>query len=331
MTKIGRVELSLGKFGELTPVAIFDPPVRLAGTTVSRVSMHNASVVDKLDARIGDTVVVEKAGEIIPQVVSVVTDGRTGTEKKIDWPTKCPVCGGPVEMEKTANSYGYYCENTALCPAQLTKRLIGYARRERMDIEGLGEEVAKQLVDSGLVKSVTDLYGLTKKQLLTLPGFAETKAQNLLDGIAASKDRGLARLIAALSIYEEQIARAKGFGPKRAKFVYDFFHSPAGEKLVREFRAIGVKVTQDKKAAPAGGLPLAGKTLVVTGTLTKYDRTEIEALIKSLGGKATGSVSKKTDYVVAGDNAGTKLVKAKQLGVPVLTEAEFDTMIGQED
>src|SRR6185312_6363789 len=252
VTKIGRVELSLGKFGELTPVAIFDPPVRLAGTTVSRSSMHNASVVDKLHARIGDTVVVEKAGEIIPQVVSVVTDARTGKEQKIEWPKKCPVCGGPIEKEETALSYGYYCENTALCPAQLTKRLIGFARRERMDIEGLGEEVAKQLVDSALVKSLTDLYRLTKKQLLSLEGFADTKAQNLLDGIAASKDRGLARLLAALSIYmvgesmaelltegfptldeliaasEEQLATVKGFGPKRAKFVHDFFHSQSG-------------------------------------------------------------------------------------------------------
>jgi DNA ligase (NAD+) len=263
------------------------------------------------------------------------------------------VCGGPIEKEETALSYGYYCENTALCPAQLTKRLIGFARRERMDIEGLGEEVARQLVDSGLVKSLTDLYRLTKKQLLALEGFADTKAQNLLDGIEASKDRGLARLIAALSIYmvggsmaevltevfssldellaatEDQIAKVKGFGPKRAKFVYEFFHSPAGEKLVAEFRGIGLKLTEPRKAAPAGGLVLAGKTLVVTGTLTKYDRAGIESLIKSLGGKATGSISKKTDYLVAGDNAGTKLDKAKELGVPVLTEAEFDTMIGK--
>ena len=353
VTKIGLVELSLGKFGELTPVAIFDPPVRLAGTTVSRASMHNASVVDKLDVRIGDTVVVEKAGEIIPQVVSVVIEARTGNEKKIEWPKKCPVCGGPIEKEETALSYGYYCENTALCPAQLTKRLIGFARRERMDIDGLGEEVAKQLVDSGLVKSVTDLFRLTKRQLLTLEGFADTKAQNLLDGIAVSKDRGLARLIAALSIYmvgasmaepltetfpsldellaasEDQISKVKGFGPKRAKFVYEFFHSPAGEKLVAEFREIGLKLTEDKKAAPAGGLLLAGKTLVVTGTLTKYDRAGIEAAIKSLGGKATGSISKKTDYLVAGENAGSKLDKAKELGVAVLTEDEFDTMIGK--
>ncbi len=353
VTKIGQVELSLGKFGELTPIAIFDPPVRLAGTTVSRASMHNASVVDKLDARIGDTVVVEKAGEIIPQVVSVVVEARTGSEKPIVWPKKCPVCGGPVEKEETALSYAYYCQNTALCPAQLTKRVIGFARRERMDIDGLGEEVAKQLVDSALVKSLTDIYRLTRKQLLALEGFAETKAENLLKGIEKSKGRGLARLVAALSIYmvggsmseiltgtysslddllaaaEEELSEVKGFGPKRAKFVYEFFHSLAGEKLVAEFRAIGLKLTEEKKAAPVGGLILAGKTLVVTGTLIKYDRPGIEAAIKSMGGKATGSVSKKTDYLVVGENAGSKLDKAKELGVPVLTEAEFDAMIAK--
>jgi DNA ligase (NAD+) len=353
VTKIGKVELSLGKFGELTPVAIFDPPVRLAGTTVSRASMHNASVVDKLDARIGDTVVVEKAGEIIPQVVSVVAEARTGKEKKIEWPKTCPVCGGPIEKEVTPNSYGFYCENTALCPAQLTKRLIGYARRERMDIEGLGEEVAKQLVDSGLVKSLTDLYRLTKKQLLALEGFADTKAKNLLKGIERSKERTLSRLIAGLSIYmvgesmaevlteafptldklvaasEEDLAGVKGFGPKRAKFVHNFFHSATGRKLVAEFHEIGLNLREPKKKAPPGGLVLAGKTLVVTGTLQKYDRSGIEALIKALGGKASSSVSKKTDYLVAGDNAGSKLDKAKELGVPVLTEAEFDAMIGK--
>ena len=194
---------------------------------------------------------------------------------------------------------------------------------------------------------------MTKKQLLALELFADLKAQNLLDGIAASKDRGLARLLAALSIYmvggsmadalaeslpsidqvlaasEDELSKVKGFGPKRAKFVYEYFHSPVGEKLVQEFRELGLKLTQDKKAVPAGGLALAGKTLVVTGTLTKYDRSGIETLIKSLGGKATGSVSKKTDYVVAGENAGSKLDKAKELGVAVITEDEFDKLIGK--
>jgi DNA ligase (NAD+) len=352
ITKLGAVELSVGKFGELTPVALLDPPVELAGTTVSRASMHNASWVEKMDARLGDTVVVEKKGEIIPQVVSVEVAARTGTETPIAWPATCPVCGGPVEKQESATSYGYFCANVGVCPAQLAKRLIGFARRDRMDIEGLGDEVAQQLVDSGLVKSVADLYRLEKRNLLALERFGDTKAQNLLNGIAASKDRGLGRLLAALSIYmvggsmaapladtfpsidallaatQDELSKVKGFGPKRAKFVYEFFHSPAGEKLVADFRELGLKLTQDVKAPPAGAQPLAGKSVVVTGKLEKYSRTGIEEAIKAAGGKPTGSVSKKTDFLVAGADAGSKLAKATELGVRVLTEAEFDALIG---
>ena len=353
ITTLGDVEFSIGKFGELTPVAHLDPPLDLEGTSVSRANMHNASWVAGKDVRLGDTVVVEKKGGIIPQVVGVEKELRTGIEKVITWPDVCPKCGGPVVKEETASSYNFICDNAGVCPAQLAKRLEGYARRTRMDIDGLGEEVAIQLVDSGLVKSVADVYRLEKKQLLALEKFGDLKAQNLLTGIAKSKDRGLAKLLAALSIYmvgenmaevladafpsmdallaasQDELAKVKGFGPKRAKFVHDYFHSPAGEKLVQELREAGVKLTQDKKAVPAGGLPLAGKTLVVTGTLATYDRDGIESLIKSLGGKAAGSVSKKTDYVVAGEKAGSKLDKAKELGVPVLTEAEFDALIGK--
>jgi DNA ligase (NAD+) len=222
-----------------------------------------------------------------------------------------------------------------------------------MDIEGLGREVSIQLVESGLVKSVTDLYRLTKPQLLELEGFAELKAQNLLDGIADSKDRGLARLLPALSIYTvgeamaevlveefpsldaivaattEELARVKGFGPKRAKFVHDYFHCPAGEKLVVELKELGIKTTHDKKAAPVGGLPLAGKTVVVTGSLVNYDRHTIETRIKDAGGKSSGSVSKKTDYVLVGDKPGSKLDKAKELGVKVITEEEFEKLLGK--
>jgi DNA ligase (NAD+) len=352
ITKLNSVEFSIGKFGELTPVAELEA-VQLAGTTVRRASMHNASWVEKMDVRVGDTVVVEKKGEIIPQVVQVVKDTRTGKEKPITWPATCPVCGGPVVKVESATSYGYNCDNTGVCPAQLAKRIEGYARRDRMDIDTLGEEVAIQLVDTELVKSVTDLYKLTEKQLLALDGFKARKAQNLLAGIEASKGRGLARLLSALTIYmvgesmaealaeefpsielllaasKEELAKVKGFGPKRAGFVYDYFHSPAGEALVAELRAAGVKLTHDKRVVPAGGLPLAGKTVVVTGTLTKYDRSGIEALIKEMGGTATGSVSKKTSYLVAGEKAGSKLDKAKELGVPVLSEAEFEKLVGK--
>lgn len=352
ITRLNSVEFSIGKFGELTPVAELEA-VQLAGTTVRRASMHNASWVEKMDVRIGDTVVIEKKGEIIPQVVQVIKDTRTGKEKAVQWPDACPVCGGPVVKEESATSYGYNCDNTGVCPAQLAKRIEGYARRDRMDIDTLGEEVAVQLVETELVKSVADLYKLTEKQLLALEGFKAKKAQNLLNGIEASKGRGLARLLSALTIYmvgesmadalaeefptidlilaasKEQLAKVKGFGPKRAGFVYDYFHSPAGEALVTELRAAGVKLTHDKRAVPAGGLPLTGKTVVVTGTLTKYDRSGIEALIKEMGGTATGSVSKKTDYLVAGEKAGSKLTKAQELGVQVLTEEQFEKLVGR--
>ncbi|MDY3562544.1 NAD-dependent DNA ligase LigA [Gemmata sp. JC673] len=352
-TKLGKVVFHLGKFGELTPVATFDPPVQLAGTTVTHASMHNASWVAERDVRIGDTVVVEKKGEIIPQVVDVMKADRTGAEQVITWPDKCPKCGGPVEREESASSYNFICANTGVCPAQLAKRLEGFAKKTRMEIDGLGREVAVQLVDTELVKSVADLYRLTKAQLLALEGFKDKKAQNLLDGIAASKGRGLARLLPGLTIYmvgeamsdllveefpdidliiaasPEDLARIKGFGPKRAQFVRAFFDSDMGKKLVAELKELGIKMTHDKKAAPTGGLPLAGKTVVVTGTLVNYDRISIEQAIKDAGGKSSGSVSKKTDFVLVGDKPGSKADKAKELGVKIINEAEFRQMIGE--
>ena len=354
VTKLGAVVFHLGKFGELTPVATFDPPVDLSGSTITHASMHNASWVAEKDVRIGDTVVIEKKGEIIPQVVDVIKADRKGTEQVIEWPTACPKCGGPVEKEETGTSYNFICANTGVCPGQVAKRIEGYARRTRMDIEGLGREVSIQLVDSGLVKSVTDIYRLTKKQLLALEKFGDLKAQNLLDGIAASKDRGLARLLPALTIYmvgesmaevlveefpsidaivgapPDALAKVKGFGPKRAKFVREYFDSDAGKKVVAELKELGIKTTHDKKAAPAGGLPLAGKTVVVTGTLVNYDRVSIEQAIKDAGGKATGSVSKKTDFVLVGElpKPSSKVNDAKKHGVKIINEDEFRAMIG---
>jgi len=352
ITKLGAVVFHIGKFGELTPVATFDPPVDLSGSTVTHASMHNASWVAEKDVRIGDTVVIEKKGEIIPQVVDVIKADRKGTEKVIVWPDACPKCGGPVEKEETGTSYNFICANTGLCPGQLAKRIEGFARRTRMDIEGLGREVSIQLVDSELVKSVTDIYRLTKKQLLALEKFGDLKAQNLLDGIAASKDRGLARLLPALTIYmvgeamaevlveefpsidlivaakPEELARVKGFGPKRAQFIREYFDSEAGRKVVAELKELGIKLTHDKKAAPAGGLPLAGKTIVVTGTLVNYDRIGIEQAIKDAGAKPSGSVSKKTDFLLLGASPGSKLDKAKALGVKIIDEDEFRKMIG---
>ena len=354
ITKLHNVAFEIGKFGELTPVAEFDPPVQLAGTQVRRASMHNASWCEKKDVRLGDTVVVEKAGEIIPQVVSVVLEARPAKSEPLVWPTVCPVCGAPIEKDVSAISYGFYCSDVGRCPAQVTKRIISFAKRDRMDIDGLGEEVAKQLVDSGLVKSVADLYRLEEKQLLTLEKFAKTKAENLLAGIEASKSRGLARLLPALTIYgvggsmsdlvvevfpsldevvaasAEDFERVKGVGPTRAASLFEFFHTEPGQSLVDELRGLGLKLTHERKVVAPGTQPLLGKTVVVTGSLVNYNRATIEARIKDLGGKTSGSVSKKTDYVLAGEEAGSKLAKAKELGVRVLTEAEFEKLAAGE-
>ncbi len=348
ITRIKHIELSVGKDGVLTPTAKFDPPVELCQTMVSNATLHNAAQIREKDVRIGDQVIVIKANEIIPYVVGVVKEVRTGKEKVFEFPSKCPVCGAPTMTDDTR----YYCTG-ASCPAQLQARLESFGKRTRMDVEGLGEEIVKQLVQSGLVKSIADLYRLTLDQLLTLERMGKKSAQNLLDGIAASKSRGLSRLLASLAIpmvgesmaelltaefpniddllaaSKERIAKIKGFGPNRAEGVHDFLHSTDGEKLIKELRALGVKLTEDAKAAAAGNASLAGKTFVVTGTLKKYGREDIEALIKSLGGKSAGSVSGKTDFVVAGEKAGSKLDKAKQLGVKVLTEEEFEKMIGK--
>jgi DNA ligase (NAD+) len=349
LTRIDHIEVSVGAGGKLTPVAHFEPPVHLAGTTVRRASLHNADQMRQKDIRVGDMVVVEKAGEIIPYVVRVEKSARTGDEKPFEFPKKCPFCGSKIEPDE--NGVFYYCTGTA-CPGELEKRLTMFAKRDRMDIEGLGEELAKQLVQTETVTDIADLYRLKMEDLLKLERVGKKSAQNLLDGIAASKECGLARLLAGLSIPMigdttadilaqeflslelllaapvDRIAQVKGIGPTRAQSVYDFFHSPAGEELVADLKELGLKLTEEKRIASAVS-PIAGKTVVVTGTLKNYGRQDIEDLIVKLGGKASGSVSKKTDFVVAGEEAGSKLDKAKGLGIKVLTEEEFDRLIGR--
>ncbi len=349
MTRLKAVEISIGKDGMLQPTAILDPPVTLSQTTVSRATLHNADQIEQKDVRVGDMVVVVKRGEIIPYVVRSLPELRQGGEVPYKFPTKCPGCGSPTERRKGK----VFCTKAKDCPAAIRKRVESFATRGRMDIEGLGESLTAQLVKSGLVKSVTDLYRLKLDQLLELERMGKKSAQNLLDGIEASKGRGLARLLAGLSIplvgeamaelitaefpsidallaaSKEELAAVKGFGPERADSLYHFFHNPDGEKLIQELRELGVKLTEDARAKPKGA-DLTGKTFVVTGTLQNLSRDEIEGLIKQLGGKATGSVSKKTDYVVAGENAGSKLEKARTLGVKVLSEEEFEKLIGRK-
>lgn len=348
ITRVLDVVIHVGKYGEQTPVLTL-APVQLCGTTVQHVSMHNAAQMKQRDVRIGDTAIVVKRGEIIPYVERVLPELRTGEQVPYQFPANCPVCGAPTKLNETGNAY--LCTATSTCPAQLQGRIESFAKRERMDIAGLGEEMARALVASGLVTRVADLYKLTEAKVLTLERTGKKTAQNLLAGIEASKSRGLGRLLSALSIYgvaesmaallaraypsidlllaasKEQLAQVEGFGPTRAESVYNYFHGSEGEQLVADLRAAGVKLTEDAPATTGAAAVLTGKTIVVTGTLQKYKRHEIEKLITDLGGKAGSSVSKNTHYVVVGTDAGSKLVRAEELKIPILTEAEFDRML----
>jgi DNA ligase (NAD+) len=352
LTKLHTIDVHVGRMGILTPVAHLEP-VQLAGTTVSQASLHNADEITRKDIRAGDMVLVEKAGEIIPYVIRSEPSARTGEEKVFHFPKTCPVCGAPVERDEG----GAHHRCTGLdCPAQRKERLRFYASRGAMDIEGLGSALADQLVDSGLVKSIPDLYRLKLESLLELERMGKKSAQNLLDGIEKSKKRGLMRLLTGLGIRHvgghvaevlakefgnmddlmnasaERLAEVEGIGPERARSIHRFFQSESGRRTTQELRDLGVKLSEAKqRSLPAGTVNLAGKKFVVTGTLEHYSRDEIEDLIKSLGGKVIGSVSKNTDYLIAGEKAGSKLDKARQLGVTVLNEAEFMKLISGEE
>jgi DNA ligase (NAD+) len=347
-TKLLDIRVQVGKTGAITPVADLEP-VELAGTTVSRASLHNAEEIERKDVRIGDVVVVEKAGKIIPHIVRVETHLRDGEPPKFPFPTECPECHTPVVKDEG----GVYirCPNHA-CPAQIRERIRYFATRNAMDIEGLGDKLVDQLVADGLVKDYADLYELTLEQLTNLERMGQKSSENLLAGIAASKNRGLARLLNALSIRhvgnrvatvlaehfgsmdalraatEEELTNVEDVGTIIAKSVFEYVNSPHGKQTIDRLTAAGLDMTAPKRVKVES--PLTGKTVVVTGTLVKYKRDEINDLIVSLGGKAGASVSKKTDYLVAGEEAGSKLEKAKSLGVPVLTEVEFEKLVSGE-
>ena len=350
-TRVNDIRVQVGKTGAITPVADL-APIELAGTTVSRASLHNAEEIERKDVRVGDVVVVEKAGKIIPHVVRVEKHLREKPLRKFHFPTECPECGTPVVKDEG----GVYirCPNPA-CPAQLKERLRYFASRNAMDIEGLGDKLVEQLVADGIVRSYGDLYRLSLEQVVDLERMGKKSSENLLAGIAASKGRGLARLLNALAIRhvgarvatvladhfgsmkalieasEEQLSEVNEIGPIIAKSVHQFLHSNSGRETIDELDELGIKMTapRAKVAAAAESGPLAGKTIVVTGTLAHYGREEIEELITQLGGRAASSVSKNTDFVIAGEKAGSKLDKAHKLGVKVLTEAQFNKLIGR--
>lgn len=343
------IDLQVGKLGTITPVANLTP-VLLSGTTVKRATLHNFDQVRRLDVRVGDTVVVEKAGEVIPQVVSVDFTKRPADATATEPPTRCPVCEGDVAQDEG----GVYlrCLNPA-CPAQRLERLKFFVGRDQMDIDGLGAKLVETLVSNGLIETYADIYRLKRDTLLGLERMGEKSTDNLLEAIDRSRQRPLARVLAALNIRhvgtstaelladhfgtidalqaasEEQLQEVEGVGPEVAGALHTWLQSAVGRETVDVLRDVGVNLTQPQRTRAAGGV-LAGKTLVVTGTLSRYSRKEIEALIKQHGGKAASSVSGNTDYLVAGEDAGSKLAKAQKLGVTVLDEDGFERLIGGE-
>ena len=345
---IKNIAVQVGKTGILTPVADLEP-VLLAGTTVKRASLHNFDEIERKDIRVGDEVLVEKAGEIIPQVVAVVSKDRKGRSKPYQPPKACPECGGPVV--KDAEEVYLRCGNLA-CPAQLKERLRYFASRDAMDIEGFGPAVIDQLVDRKLVEDPADIYSLTEKQLEELERMGKKSAANLVKAIEASKSRGLERLLAALAIRHVGPTLASGLarhfgtldelagatqddlygvgdvGETIAASILSFFSSSRNRKVIEKLKKAGVSTSALTKSAAGGALE--GKTFVFTGTLESMDRGAAEEIVRSLGGKASSSVSANTDFVVAGPAAGSKLDKARSLGVAVIDEKSFLKMVGRK-
>jgi len=340
-TKLLDIRVQVGRTGVLTPVAVLEP-VQLAGTTVSRASLHNRDEIKRLDARIGDTVFIEKSGEIIPQVISVDVSMRPAGAKAFDFPKTCPVCG--EDAGKTAGEVAVRCRNP-LCPAKLKAALKHYAGREAMDIENLGVSIIDQLVEKGFVKDLADLYTLKTTDLEALERMGEKSANNLTEGIEQSRTRPLANLIFGLGIPDVGVHTAfiladrfgtldalaaatagdlegiREVGPVTAASIVRFFRQASTAKLIKKMKAAGVRTDIVEKAA--GDNSFKGKTVVLTGTLEKMERSGAEALLRKLGAHPSGSVSKKTDLVVAGPGAGSKLKKAAELGIPVWDEQQF--------
>lgn len=351
ITRITDIVVQVGRTGAITPVANLEP-IFLAGSTISRATLHNEDFIREKDIRIGDFVVIQKAGEVIPEVVTVLTERRDGSEREFLFPRICPACGAPViRLEEEA---AWRCSDPMTCPAQVREGIIHFASRDAMNIEGLGPAVIYQLLQAGLIQTAADLYYLQKEQLIALERMGEKSADNLLRSLENSKQRTLAQVIYALGIrlvgqnvakvlarhfpsiealqcasYEELVAIDE-VGPKIAESINDYFQAGRHTAFLQKLAAAGVQLGGGETEEKQENAAFVGKTFVLTGTLPTLDRREASAMIERAGGKTSGSVSKKTDYVLAGENAGSKLTKAQELGITIIDEEIFLQMLEED-
>lgn len=345
-TVLQDIVVNVGRTGVLTPNAVLEP-VEVSGVTVRQATLHNFDYIAEKDIRLGDRVLIKRAGEVIPYVIGPVVEARTGKERKYKIPSQCPSCGEPIE--RVEGEVAYYCVNSA-CPAQLTRSVEHFAAV--LDIEGFGEKLAIQFVDVGLVKNVADIFFLKREQLLELEGFAEKKADKLLAAIEAAKSRPLGQVISALGIHGvgevaardlaehfgslealaatsvEELQAVEGVGPNVSQAVVDWFAHKSNKTLLKKLKQAGVWPTAAPRRAAAEGI-FSGQTFVITGTLPTWSRDEAKAYIEERGGKVTDSVSKKTSYLVLGESPGSKFAKAQSLGVPILDEAALRKLGGK--
>lgn len=346
-TKIEDIVLQVGRTGAVTPVAILSP-TPLSGITITRATLHNEDEIRRKDIRIGDTVLIERAGDVIPAVVKVLVEKRTGEEKEFQMPKHCPVCGS--ELFRPPGEAITRCTNSA-CPAQIKERIRHFASRDAMDIEGLGPSLVDQLVDKGLVKDASDLYYLKHDQLAELERMGDKSAENIIEAIERSKNSSLSRLIYALGIRLvgtraaevlsehygsiDALANAKldelqsihDIGPKVAQNIVEFFKQEGNRRLIEKLRSAGVRMSEEKEEQLVSQ-PLSGKTFVLTGTLKSMTRNEASELIKKLGGKVASDVSSKTDFLVVGESPGSKYSRAQRLNIKILSEEEFLKLVG---
>ncbi|NBU20173.1 NAD-dependent DNA ligase LigA [bacterium] len=346
-TTIEEIIVQVGRTGALTPVAIVQP-VRIGGAIVRRATLHNQDEIDRKDIRVGDRVIIQRAGDVIPEVVKVITESRTGKEKKFKLPHQCPVCDSPVERKEGEAVVRCISRN---CIAQLKERIRHFASKDAMNIEGLGEKIVETLVDAGLVKHYADLYRLEAGRIQTLEGFAEKSSLNLIEAIKKSRRIELYRVIYALGIrhvgektaktlarhfrsfdslyqtQEEEYLTVHEIGPEIARSLFEYFHEKSHIHELLDLLKEVHPISPQLKSGENGQAKFAGKTFVLTGTLPTLSRSEATKLIEEQGGKVSSSVSKKTDYVLAGEEAGSKLIKARDLGVSVLDETQFLSLI----